>query len=98
MSKKLINSPDSVVNDALEGMLYTNSSLSRIGNLNILVRNDIETYKNSYVTLLSGGGSGHEPAHAGFIGEGFDFKSLDDLKNSNLFFYIILKLCCLVLY
>jgi dihydroxyacetone kinase len=38
--------------------------------LDILVRTDITTVRDSHVTLVSGGGSGHEPAHAGFIGPG----------------------------
>jgi len=38
--------------------------------LNIIVRADIDEVKESQVTLISGGGSGHEPAHAGFVGDG----------------------------
>ena len=69
MSKAIYNTLDTIVSDAVEGLLISNSSLKRIGNYNILVRHDIETYKLDHVTLISGGGSGHEPSHAGFIGE-----------------------------
>lgn len=69
-SKKLINSPSGVVPDAVEGLLLTDSRLRRVSNLNIVVRSDIESAKQKYVSIISGGGAGHEPAHAGFIGEG----------------------------
>lgn len=68
--KKLINSVPSVVNDALEGLLLSNPNVSKVDGFNILVRRDIEEYKQTHVTLISGGGSGHEPAHAGFVGDG----------------------------
>ena len=69
-SKKLINSPSGVVPDAVEGLLLTDSRIRRVANLNIVVRCDIESAKQKYVSIISGGGAGHEPAHAGFVGEG----------------------------
>ena len=69
-TKKLINQPADVVSEAVEGMLLTNSNLVTIAGYNVLVRKDIEAYKQSHVSLISGGGSGHEPAHAGYIGQG----------------------------
>eukprot|EP01035_Chromulina_nebulosa_P020472 gene20472-26562_t len=69
-SKKLINSPVTCVNDAVQGLLYSNPNIKRINNLNVLIRKDIDIYRLTHVTIVSGGGSGHEPAHAGFIGEG----------------------------
>ena len=68
--KKLINSPSGVVPDAVEGLLLTDSRIRRVANLNIVVRCDIESAKQKYVSIISGGGAGHEPAHAGFVGEG----------------------------
>jgi triose/dihydroxyacetone kinase / FAD-AMP lyase (cyclizing) len=65
MAKKLVNDPSKAVEDAIEGLLLTNSSIARVGSLNIIVRADIATYRQTHVTLISGGGSGHEPAHAG---------------------------------
>ena len=70
MSKKLINDVASCVNDAVEGLLLTDARLMRVGNLNILVRQDIVEVRDTNVSIISGGGSGHEPAHAGFVGEG----------------------------
>mmetsp|Transcript_2428 Transcript_2428/g.2548 ORF Transcript_2428/g.2548 Transcript_2428/m.2548 type:complete len:600 (-) Transcript_2428:136-1935(-) len=69
-SKKIINDPSQVVREAVEGCLLSNRDLKTIEGMNILLRADIDTVKKSYVTLISGGGSGHEPAHAGYIGNG----------------------------
>eukprot|EP01041_Mallomonas_annulata_P001980 gene1980-3853_t len=69
-SKKIINTPSRVVSEFIEGVLLVNRSLKCIPGMNVLVRADIEEIRNSTVTLISGGGSGHEPAHAGYIGPG----------------------------
>lgn len=70
-TKKVINTTDGVVDDATEGMLMSDSYLAGVSNIqNVVVRHDIEVIRQGYVTLISGGGSGHEPAHAGFIGHG----------------------------
>eukprot|EP00037_Helgoeca_nana_P030497 m.377545 g.377545 ORF g.377545 m.377545 type:complete len:239 (-) comp28206_c0_seq4:1591-2307(-) len=52
------------------GVLATTPSLRKVVGHNVLVRADIETIRCTQVTLISGGGSGHEPAHAGYIGAG----------------------------
>ena len=52
------------------GICLSNPQISRIQGLNVLVRSDISTVKEEQVTLLCGGGSGHEPAHAGYLGHG----------------------------
>ena len=70
MSKKLVNTIEDVVNEALDGMLSLDNTVARIGDFNACCRVDIESFKKSHVTIISGGGSGHEPAHAGFIGDG----------------------------
>lgn len=67
---KLVNESSGCVEDAVEGMCLSNPNISRLKGLNVLVRSDIATIKDQQVTLISGGGSGHEPAHAGYIGEG----------------------------
>lgn len=70
-TKKLIDTTDGVVDDATQGLLMSDSFLAAVSGVsNVVVRNDIEVVKQGYVTLISGGGSGHEPAHAGFIGHG----------------------------
>ena len=66
--KKLINSPETVVTDALAGMAAAHSSLS------VDIENKVVTRADAPVAgkvgLVSGGGSGHEPLHAGFVGFG----------------------------
>ena len=54
--KKLINSQATVVIDAVEGTLLTDSRLKRVGSLNVLVRHDIEIFRQASVTIISGGG------------------------------------------
>ena len=71
MSKKLINQASSVVDDALKGLTAVNPALRQLEGHRVVVRSDIESVKNEgKVMILSGGGSGHEPAHAGFVGKG----------------------------
>lgn len=66
--KKVINNPEYVVEEMLEGMTYAYPQyLSKLDNANVLVRKEIKTDK---VALVSGGGSGHEPSHGGFVGYG----------------------------
>ena len=66
--KKLINSPDDVVTEALEGVAAAHPSLS------VDVENKVITRaggpRPGKVGLVSGGGSGHEPLHGGFVGYG----------------------------
>ena len=68
--KKLINRSEAVVEEMLQGSISLNPSLVRLSNLNIVMRSDFDTIRDRQVALISGGGSGHEPAHAGYIGEG----------------------------
>ena len=70
MSKKLINRHEAVVDEMLEGMVALNPCVIRLSHLNVLARSDFVTMRDRQVALISGGGSGHEPAHAGYIGEG----------------------------
>ncbi len=66
--KKVINNPEYVVEEMLEGMTYAYPQyLSKLENANVLVRKEIN---NNKVALVSGGGSGHEPSHGGFVGYG----------------------------
>ncbi len=67
--KKLINSPENLVVEALHGMEAAHGDLVKAHfEPNYLVRAD-GPVKNK-VALLSGGGSGHEPMHGGFVGKG----------------------------
>jgi dihydroxyacetone kinase len=65
--KKIINSPESIVPDMCSGIVLANNKLSLSSKYKVIRKKEIN---NSKVTLISGGGSGHEPAHAGFIGKG----------------------------
>ena len=66
--KKLINAPDDVVDEALAGMLAAHPGYLRVEEPNIIVRKDAP--KAGKVGIISGGGSGHEPMHGGFVGRG----------------------------
>jgi len=69
--KKLINQPGNVVREMLEGIVLGNNDLTLLAGENVVVRADIDAHRRSgRVSLISGGGSGHEPAHAGYVGEG----------------------------
>lgn len=67
--KKLINKPEDVVNEALAGMALAHADLLRVDMENqIIVRKDAP--RPGKVGIISGGGSGHEPMHGGFVGFG----------------------------
>ena len=64
--KKLVNSPSSCVEDCLEGLVLVHPGLQLIDGHNVVLRRDYAQLKTQRkVALLCGGGSGHEPAHAG---------------------------------
>src|SRR5215472_14712110 len=67
--KKLINDPDDVVRDSLRGLAAAHPDLLRVSFDPIyVVRADAPVPEK--VGVLSGGGSGHEPTHGGFVGRG----------------------------
>src|SRR5689334_10429583 len=68
--KKLINRPERAVTEMLDGFLALYPGVSRLAGSNVLIRSDAEAVSTHQVALISGGGSGHEPAHAGYIGPG----------------------------
>lgn len=65
--KKIINRPESVVREMCQGIALAHPELRQIEKYKILCKKELNRNK---VSLISGGGSGHEPAHAGFIGRG----------------------------
>lgn len=72
MSDLILNNKESFVMDSIEGTLYTASRenltfLDFNNDIKIVARND---WNKDKVALICGGGSGHEPAHAGFVGKG----------------------------
>jgi len=66
--KKLINAPDAVVDEALEGVAAAHPSLAVDAENRVVRRADAP--RAGKVGLVSGGGSGHEPLHGGFVGHG----------------------------
>ena len=67
--KKLINDPDDVVDEMLDGMVAAHPDrFRRLPDTQVLVRDDAPV--DGKVGIVSGGGSGHEPTHAGYLGEG----------------------------
>ncbi|MFB6815736.1 dihydroxyacetone kinase subunit DhaK [Streptomyces sp. NPDC056347] len=66
--KMLINTPETVVADALRGMAAAHPELTVDVENRVVVRGDAPVAGK--VALVSGGGSGHEPLHAGFVGPG----------------------------
>ena len=67
--KKLINDPDDVVDEMVEGMVAAYpDQIRQVPDTNVLVRKDAPI--DGTVGVVSGGGSGHEPTHAGYLGEG----------------------------
>ena len=69
--EQFINTKETLVHDAIDGFLRTSGSpLSRLDgypHIKVVIRTD---WDKSKVALVSGGGSGHEPAHPGFVGKG----------------------------
>ena len=67
--KKIINNPNEVVDEMLEGMIASYPDrLRRLPETEVLVRENAPI--DGKVGVVSGGGSGHEPAHTGYIGDG----------------------------
>ncbi len=66
--KKMINEVSNVVDEMLEGMCLAHPEyVKRVDGTNVVARANAKTDK---VVLISGGGSGHEPSHGGFVGTG----------------------------
>lgn len=61
--KKLLNKVENVVPEMLEGLAKSNPNIIKLEGYNVIARKN----KTKKVTLVSGGGAGHEPAHAGYV-------------------------------
>lgn len=77
MGKKLINSPENVVSEMLSGLAAANPALVYSEGMEVISRRE----KSGKVGVISGGGAGHEPAHAGYVGPGM----LDAAVSGNVF-------------
>jgi dihydroxyacetone kinase len=69
-AKKLLNHPDDVVTEMLEGLVAANGRVRKLVGHDVIVRSDLEQMRGKEVSVISGGGSGHEPAFAGYVGQG----------------------------
>ena len=69
---QLLNAPADCVEEMVQGILACHHDLVRLGTHHVLLRRDFRAQVRDAgrVAVLSGGGSGHEPAHAGFVGQG----------------------------
>lgn len=66
--KKVLNDPKNVVDEMIKGLVCAYpDEIQRVEGFDVITRKNKKTSK---VALVSGGGSGHEPSHAGFVGEG----------------------------
>ena len=75
--KKIINDPNNVVEEMLHGLAKANPAVIHSEGLGVISRKE----KTAKVGIVSGGGSGHEPAHAGYVGKGM----LDAAVAGNVF-------------
>ncbi len=66
--KKFINSVDSILAEGLDGFAAAHADIVALGEERKFVRRRLPNLQK--VALVSGGGSGHEPLHAGFVGRG----------------------------
>jgi dihydroxyacetone kinase len=67
LQKHLLNDPSTLVLDSLQGLLQVNHQLSLDSAHKIVYRSNVDKSK---VHIICGGGAGHEPSHAGFVGSG----------------------------
>jgi len=68
--KKFINRATDVVEEMLQGLVVLYPGCARLPEHKVLIRADASAASRRQVAIVSGGGSGHEPAHAGYIGQG----------------------------
>tara|TARA_B110001454_G_scaffold161317_1_gene150754 strand:- start:2412 stop:4166 length:1755 start_codon:yes stop_codon:yes gene_type:complete len=69
--KKLLNNPLQAVDEVLDGMVLADRRLIRLAEHSVLLRRDSDELRaRGEVAIVSGGGSGHEPAHVGYVGPG----------------------------
>src|SRR6185503_16350307 len=66
--KKLINHVDDVLAESLDGFAAAHGDIVSLGHERLFVQR--RAVRSGKVALISGGGSGHEPLHAGFVGHG----------------------------
>lgn len=68
--KELVNHPSDVVREMLEGIARQSPHVAMLGDEHVLIRRPLPEPAKRAVAVISGGGSGHEPAHGGYVGAG----------------------------
>ena len=76
--RKIMNNPKLIVSEMLKGLSYVDEKLEYFSEEEVIARKKVGQCK---VGVVSGGGAGHEPAHAGYVGEGM----LDAAVAGNVF-------------
>ena len=81
--KKFINNPENLTPELLEGFVLANKDLVSLGESRMVINNKLA--QADRVTIVTQGGSGHEPAISGFVGEGMvDVSVVGDMLTGNL--------------
>ena len=76
--KKFINEPENLTEELLEGLALANPEMLKIEDNHLVVNRKLETADR--VTIVTMGGSGHEPCCSGFVGEGMiDISVIGDI-------------------
>ena len=78
--KKLMNAVDDILTESLDGFAAAHATIVELGPERKYVRR--LHLKPGKVALVSGGGSGHEPLHIGFVG----YKSVLNIKHQKIIF------------
>jgi len=68
--KKFLNRPENAAEEMIDGLAVLSPGAMRLPVHKVMIRTDSEKVRELQAAVLSGGGSGHEPAHAGYIGTG----------------------------
>ncbi|KAF9022134.1 hypothetical protein BGZ52_001213 [Haplosporangium bisporale] len=68
--KHFVTDPKTLVKDSLHGFVLANPHLALDEKEKVIFTKDLASVRSNQVTLFCGGGSGHEPAHTGYVGHG----------------------------
>src|ERR1700742_802294 len=68
--KKFINRSENAVEEMLQGLAVLHPGLRRLPRHKVMFRTDAEQIRDQQIAVISGGGSGHEPAHVSYVGAG----------------------------
>ncbi|GAA5798076.1 hypothetical protein HPULCUR_003476 [Helicostylum pulchrum] len=69
-AKHIINTPETLVSESIQGLCYANPNLRILEKDKVIYYSQVKDMASNQVTLVSGGGSGHEPGFASYVGKG----------------------------